>query len=250
MSTSSLVGMPCSRCHGLFTQADELVACSACGSVHHAMCWGLGERCATPGCLGTPTRKAPEVRQMTAMPPPPPMMTHPPQLAPGYTQATIQMEGDRTLIVRDGTVMPPICIVTGKRNDLVKRKRIESWAPAWTFIFILLGLLIFVIIRLVMQKRATIELYLDREYAKARVLRSLGNTALFLLLFIGAIYFLANENEALGFFLFCASVFAPIIIFATTIQLYSVVHIKDGVMKIKFRKPEQAQAIYNAAMTK
>lgn len=249
MSTSSTQEIPCSRCQGQFTHGENLVACSACGHVYHEMCWGAGERCATPGCFGSPVRQAGVARQMTSMPPPPPMVATPAQFAPGFGQSMIQMEGEKTLIVSDGTAFPPICIMTGKRNDLVKRKRNESWAPAWTFAFVLLGLLIFLILRLVLQKKATIDFYLDREYAKARMQRSIANTALFFVLFIGSMISFSNNNEIVGFLLFIASVFVPIIVFSAFIQLYTVVKIDKGIMKIKFRKPEQAQAIYNAAIS-
>lgn len=249
MSSSPLVGNTCSRCQGLFTMADEVLVCNSCGKKFHAMCWGIGERCTTSGCTGTPARQAQVLPQMPSMPPPPPMMAQP-QIASGFANSLIQMEDERTLIVRDGTNFPPICIMTGKNKDLVKRKRNESWAPAWTGIFIVLSLLIYVIVRLIMQKKATIEIYLDREYAQARMWRSIGNTALFFTLFIAGVINFANENEALGMVLIIACIVVPIIVFVTTIQLYSVVKIEDGNMKIKFRKPEQARAIYNAAMNR
>lgn len=190
MSTITLNGTQCPRCNQFFTDADEVVTCNACGIHYHAMCQEIGEQCVTPGCTGTPSGQPAVSGQMASMTPPPPAA--PSQLVSAFANYTIQMENDRTLIVRDRTVFPPICIMTGKCDDLVKRKRTEYWAPSWSGTFFYLGLIIYAIVRLVLQKKATIEFYLDREYAKTRIMRSLGNTALFFLLFIAAHFCFAS----------------------------------------------------------
>ena len=185
MSTPSEVDTKCPRCQTLITPAEALLTCSACGVAYHQACWEAWMPCQTPECTGKPTAPPPATREAlmpaaydahpqpqslipTAtpfMPPPPP----PPLLATGMPgvngiwtapQPIIAMEGEKTLIVQSGCELPPVCIVTSKKDDLLKRKRTESWGPSWLLIIVLLSPLIAAIVYICIKKSATITFYL------------------------------------------------------------------------------------------
>src|SRR5262245_2732560 len=59
--------------------------------------------------------------------------------------------------------LPNICMVCGREATLVKRKSF-SWNPLWVWITLLLGLLPFLIIALILTKRATVEAPLCAEH--------------------------------------------------------------------------------------
>jgi len=67
------------------------------------------------------------------------------------------------LIVRDGTVLPPICVKTGVDISGPVRQRKLSWHPPWVTITILVSLLIYVILAAIMTKRARVQYFSTPE---------------------------------------------------------------------------------------
>jgi hypothetical protein len=59
--------------------------------------------------------------------------------------------------------LPNVCMVCGREATLVKRKSF-SWNPSWVWVTLLLGLLPFLIIALILTKRATVEAPLCAEH--------------------------------------------------------------------------------------
>src|SRR5262245_4993043 len=59
--------------------------------------------------------------------------------------------------------LPNLCMVCGREATLVKRKSF-SWNPSWVWITLLLGLLPFLVIALILTKRATVEAPLCAEH--------------------------------------------------------------------------------------
>ena len=264
MTVPSVVGKTCPYCQTPLKPDANIVICQACGMPHHQECWMENGRCTTFGCSGTPQLvsgptlgAAPPVQPMGVMSPPAQPMTGslppPPQMAMAYTpmQAPVAedmyLEGNNTIIIRAGTSLPAMCLVTGRLDNLLLRKRKDAWVPSWVWIIFIFSILIGAIVSTCVQKTGQVQFYLEKECHQKRVLIIIGNWVLCLALLAGAIAALANEATlGLGFFLLLACILVPVIIYFIAIQLYTVAKIDNGYMWFRFRKPEMAQALYAA----
>ena len=125
---------------------------------------------------------------ITPPPPPlPPSTEMPIDATAPIEEGAVRPSGGRMLVVRDGTVLPPVCLATGKGGDLVTMRGTLSWAPPWLwavfFISTFLGMvieqteLIFIapILYFFLRKVVHITYYLEHAYAGRRR----GNIALF-----------------------------------------------------------------------
>lgn len=255
MDISSVAGVICPYCHTAIQDTDAIY-CGSCGTKHHKGCWQSQQGCAVSGCASAPTANTTTqaVNSSTSIIPPTPVI-NPAQ----YVQAAqynpppeeIYFEGNNTIIVRDGGSIPPVCILTGKKTNLLKKKRKESWAPPWVMVFILLGLLIALIIYIVIQKSAQIHYHISKEEASKRTNYILMNWGVFLATFIGAIVCFSNSSvnssfAGVGLLLIIGSIVAPSIIYAKLIQMYAVKKINNGYVWIKVKNQRIYDAIYNA----
>jgi hypothetical protein len=76
------------------------------------------------------------------------------------------------LIVSRGAVLPPFCVKCGRPSEPERLKKSFRWHPGWVYIFILIGILFYVILAAVLSKRMTLELPLCRQHLeKYRTLR-------------------------------------------------------------------------------
>jgi len=158
------------------------------------------------------------------------------------------MDGDRTLIIRAGSTLPPICLATGATEDLLPRKKTETWAPSWVYIIAVFSLLIGAIVYACVKKTGQINFSFTKPYATKRLLLMVGNWLLFVGLFIAMfIGFAYDESTIWGFSLLIASIFVPVVAYYLFLHLYTVTKIDNGYLWLKFRKPEIANAIYAAA---
>ena len=261
MSIPSLTNNSCPYCQLLCKPDAEVVVCSACGKLHHRDCWQQHQRCSTRDCTGVPflqsgavgSEPSPAQPATTSIPPLPPMDTQRKQpMYPAYQAAIpdeIILEGYNTLIIRDRGSFPPVCVATRKTENLVQRKRTESWAASWVLLLILLiGPLITAIVYFCVRKTGRIQFYLEKEYARKRTKILIGNWCLFLGTLIGAfIAFDNNTTVALGVVLLITSIIVPAIIYFVFIQLYTVTKIQNGYLWCKFRNKATVDALYAAA---
>jgi len=76
------------------------------------------------------------------------------------------------LIASHSAVLPPCCVKCGRPADPNSFSKKFSWHPQWIYIFVLLGLLLYVIIALAMSKRMTLQIPLcARHLEKYKSLR-------------------------------------------------------------------------------
>jgi hypothetical protein len=62
------------------------------------------------------------------------------------------------LIVSRDAVLPPCCVKCGRPADAKRLRRRFSWHPPWVYVFVLIGLLIYVILAAVLSKRTVLQL--------------------------------------------------------------------------------------------
>ncbi len=151
-------------------------------------------------------------------------------------------EGDKTLIIRGGAVLPPICLATGASENLIRVKRKESWAPSWLLNF---GALIYMLV----QKNERIEYYLEQSFANSRTGAIILNWCIVVTAFVGAMFAFSSETyAAVGGVLLLLGFIAPLVIYFVKIQFYTITKIDRGYVWMKFRKPELRDQVYNAYM--
>jgi hypothetical protein len=116
-------------------------------------------------------------------------------------------QGD-LLVIRKGARLPPRCL---KSNEPARRylRRNLTWVPAWVYLLILVNLLICVIVSMVLQKKATINIGLSDEWFSRRrrnTLLAWGIVGLAVLSFFAGIM-LIESAEQLGAALMIAAPF-------------------------------------------
>ncbi len=259
MSIPSVQNTTCPVCQAPLDH-PVVAVCSVCATAHHAQCWQRNERCATEGCPGTPVPMPNAAVMPQPITVPAGSMSIPPTPLPPYSGAVpgmqmivpqeIYVEGTKILIVRNHCTLPPICIATGKMENLIKRKRTESWAPSWIYWLLLIGWLIVLIVYYCIRKTVKFDVFLDKNYAARRLYLMIGNWVLFLFLFIGSFFAFSNESTAgLGACMIITSIIGPLIVYYGFIRMYTVVKIQNDYAWLKFRDPDIVSAIYAASLS-
>ena len=69
------------------------------------------------------------------------------------------------LVVRDGAELPPRCVHTNQEVDAKGWRKLRplAWTPPWVFVFIFFGLLPFLLLSIVLQKKAKITYSLSKD---------------------------------------------------------------------------------------
>jgi len=76
--------------------------------------------------------------------------------------------------------LPPICIKTGARADLVKVRQRLYWNPLWIAVFVIIALLVYIILALVTQRKTTVTYYMSRAAKASHLKWHMANWAVFL----------------------------------------------------------------------
>ena len=115
---------------------------------------------------------------------------------PANYQGGVWREG-KFLVIHQRAQLPPICVKSGAPST-TWLKRDLSWHHPLCYLGLLAGLIPFVIIALLMTKKATVHIGLSEEWAqrrKTRIMIGWGLGLAGLALFIGGIVLAANEFE-------------------------------------------------------
>lgn len=92
-----------------------------------------------------------------------PPLPQPPPFLPNV--ALLYRREGQFLVVRDGAMLPPRCVVTNEainEQDWTKR-RVLTWTPGWVYVGLLGGLLPLLILILCTQKKTNLTYSLSRE---------------------------------------------------------------------------------------
>jgi len=126
----------------------------------------------------------------------------------------------RLLVVRDGAILPEVCIVTNQPTTAGDwRKRVLlTWTPSWVIITILVNVLVLLILALVLRKKAWVTYSLTR-ITRARIVRKqLAGWLLILvsLLLFGSVFTSKGSTD-----LVLAAVFGAIVLLLVAVIIIS-----------------------------
>jgi hypothetical protein len=93
----------------------------------------------------------------------------------------------KVLFLAKGAQLPPFCIKCGQAATISLKKKFY-WRPTWMFVFILVGILVYIIVALFARTRMDMQLPLcDRHSVRYRRMRMVAGT----LMIVGALLLLA-----------------------------------------------------------
>ena len=117
--------------------------------------------------------------------------------------------------------LPPVCLITGERNDVTFRRVRFSWYPRWVPVLILVptgGLLLALIVALILAKRAAGELpFSDEGWSRWRRAKLMVPVAVLwvIVAMLGGVFFLSSEQTALGLLALLTMVGVPLVLYLT-----------------------------------
>jgi len=143
-----------------------------------------------------------------------------------------RIEGDH-LVCEDGTVLPPVSLRSGGREDLLSIKRKLVYVPWPVYLLLLLNVIIVAIVALLVQKKATLTYWLttgekraDRRKGALAFLLAAGGT---ITLIVGAV------NNLLAAVFIGVMIIVGAIVIVVRGKLFTLVRIKDGFIRVKLR---------------
>jgi hypothetical protein len=76
---------------------------------------------------------------------------------PGWGAPAYHVVG-QNLVAMSGAVLPEVCVKCGAQANLVRKRRKFQWVPPWTYVLLVVSLLIGAIVMMIVQKRGTLDL--------------------------------------------------------------------------------------------
>ena len=206
----------------LFMNDAVPFTCPYCSHLMHVPALLEGKEGTCPGCKRTITitfssEHSPPAAEVGpgegAYPPPPP--PHSPIAPPPQLMSDTLYRQGNLLVFQKYAPLPNICL---KSNQPATRqlKRSLSWHPPAVYVGLLLGIIPFVIIALIMTKRATIYIGLSDEWfaiRKQKIARAWGISLLSIALGIGMIALAAASPRSAGAFVCITGIVALVFFF-------------------------------------
>jgi hypothetical protein len=119
-----------------------------------------------------------------------------------------------TLVLRNGARLPPRCLKSGERTKAIWRRTL-SWHPPWVIALILVAVPVYIVVAIILTKRATFDFPISDPWRARRRNAMLVGWGLAL---VGVVTFIAgcvvagrNSMEEIGGILILASLPLPII---------------------------------------
>lgn len=76
---------------------------------------------------------------------------------PGWGAPAYHVVGT-SLVALSGAALPDVCVKCGERANLVRKLKKFQWVPQWTYILLVVSLLVGAIVMTILQKRGTLDL--------------------------------------------------------------------------------------------
>jgi len=117
--------------------------------------------------------------------------------------------------------LPPVCLITGERNDVTFRRVKFSWYPRWIAALILVpygGLLLALIVALILTKRAAGELpFSDEGWSRWRLAKAMMPVAVLWVIaaMSGGVFLLVSEQTGLGLLALLSMLGVPLVLYLT-----------------------------------
>jgi hypothetical protein len=118
-----------------------------------------------------------------------------------------------TLVLRNGVILPPRCLKSNEPTES-RWNRTLSWHPPWVMVLIFVALLIYVIVALILTKRATFQFPISARFrAKRRnaLLVGWGLALAGVVSFFASFALLDSDFEAVGAVMLIGGLILPIV---------------------------------------
>jgi hypothetical protein len=129
------------------------------------------------------------------------------------TPPTMWRDGD-VLVLRNGAVLPPRCVKSNEPVDSTWRRKL-SWHPQWVFFLILVHLLVYIVVAMIMTKRATFDFPISPPWRARRrnaLLVGWGIALLAVATFVVGIMLIDNrQTETVGVIVMISSFALPFV---------------------------------------
>ena len=140
----------------------------------------------------------------------------------------------KILVVPSGASLPPYCVKCGALQSTPPFIKTFRWHSSWVYLLILVGLIFYVIVALIVQKKVRMEVPFCQEHRSWRA-RMNTTGAVLLLGFIPMSFLLAAigvDGVAIAF-IAIAMAFSGLVIFGIVGGSFSPVYIDEGCAKFK-----------------
>jgi hypothetical protein len=77
---------------------------------------------------------------------------------PGWGPTPAYQIVGTNLVALSGAPLPDVCLKCGARVDLVRKRKRFQWVPQWTYVLLVLSLLLGAIVMAILQKRGTLDI--------------------------------------------------------------------------------------------
>jgi hypothetical protein len=109
---------------------------------------------------------------------------------PGWGTPAYQIVGPH-LVAVSGSPLPDVCLKCGARANLVRKHKKFQWVPQWTYVLLVVSLLVGAIVMTILQKRGTLDVPLcpscKSRWTHATIAIWLTVLAIFLVLPLGGV---------------------------------------------------------------
>lgn len=126
---------------------------------------------------------------------------------------TMWRDGD-ILVLRNGAVLPPRCVKSNEPVDSTWRRKL-SWHPQWVFALILVHVLVYIVVAVILTKRATFDFPISPPWRARRrnaLLVGWGIALMSIATFVGGVMlFESNDLEVVGGILVFTSFALPFV---------------------------------------
>lgn len=133
----------------------------------------------------------------------------------GSTHSFFAQRVGPDLMIEKRAPLPPLCVKCARPDVVIRRDYEFTWTPSWILLFIVLGLLPYVILAASARKRGNLMLPIcgdcDRRWRRANTWLGLSVMWAFFGL-VGSVIVLLHEQPWLALFLFVSAVVAPVLV--------------------------------------
>jgi hypothetical protein len=153
----------------------------------------------------------------------------------------------KALVVPKDFAFPPVCVVTGRTDDLVEVKRTLAWHQSYIYATILLGILVYVIVSLVVRKTSKHTFFLTRTERQRRIRWGIVAWVLFLAAF-GVIPVAVSTDIPALLGAMPVMLIAALVVYYRGVRLIYPERISDTSASIRGVAPEVMQLIVSRAL--
>lgn len=119
------------------------------------------------------------------------------QSAPGFAESSVWATGNKVL-ARDGSLFPPRCIKCNSPDNLKWKIRQLTWAPPYLYVVLLIGVIPALIILMLLQRKAKVQMAVCTVCRKKVRMRALIAWGIFLLSVVSIVLAIALDKGVIA----------------------------------------------------